>query len=359
MSILKEILQSQEECLHSMSVCKDMVSTISTSSLATFNATNIITHTPPHYHQPLTQQQPQPNIPSTPFNHQSPLSISPNLYTHNQKPMQQQLPHSLHNTQHSTFTATPTHFPTNHNLQQLPHKTSPPQNQAIIPPPFFLSPLPTPPFFVKPLPPPQHIGLLAGIEESSMTMQHNQDNTNRSPISNPAVTTEVVERFSPGSLYHPCFNLIKSFSTTTTSSTELRVARTVVAAERPPQHSRFFFDQSIFPIHIFDPGGTFIAAVCSAARRHQIQNFRNNIPLFFPTAASSLSHHVSASLFSLLWLPWDRGKKLEVLSFRSPATIDGDSRHILSLLWLPRDRGKFSVWNGLRLAVWAWALESY
>jgi hypothetical protein len=55
MSILKEILQSQEECLHSMSVCKDMVSTISTSSLATFNATNIITHTPPHYHQPLTQ----------------------------------------------------------------------------------------------------------------------------------------------------------------------------------------------------------------------------------------------------------------------------------------------------------------
>jgi hypothetical protein len=169
--------------------------------------------------------------------------------------MEQQLPHSLHNTQHSTFTATPTHFPTNHNLQQLPHKTSPPQNQAIIPPPLLVSPKPTP----------QHVGLPAGNKEGSMTMQQNQDNTKSSGISNAAVT--VVEEtflvvskadekptvytatsFFPDSLYRSCFNLEKLFSTT--QSTKLRDARTVAVAERPPQHSSLLRSLYFFHSHL-------------------------------------------------------------------------------------------------------------
>jgi hypothetical protein len=224
------------------------------------------------------------------------------------------------------MTAAPTHFPTNHILQQQhyvshkpfnhqhPHKTSTPQNQAIIPPPLFVSPKPTP----------QHFGLPAGNKESSMTMQQNQGNTKSSGISNTAVTvgeetflfvSKVNEKptaytatsFFPDSLYRSCFNLEKLFSTTTTQSTELRVAPTVAVAERPPQHSRFFFDHSIFSIHIFDPGGTLTVAVCYAKRRRQIQNFKSyNI---FLTTAPSPSHRVSVSLLSLVWEPWDRGKK--------------------------------------------------
>ncbi|KAK2371780.1 hypothetical protein QL285_072992 [Trifolium repens] len=295
-SLVNQLLQSQEEFKHTLSVFANEVSLLKTTLTPSFN------HNQPHQElihtfNPFTPQQPQPNISSTPFNLQSPFSVSPNLHTHNQKPMQQQ-PYVSHK-------------PFNH---QQPHQTSTPQNQAIIPPPLFVSPKPTP----------QHVGLPAGNKESSMTMQQNQDNTKSSGISNAAVT--VVEEtflvvskadekptvytatsFFQDSLYRSCFNLEKLFSTTTTQSTELRVARTVAIAERPPQHSRFFFDHSIFSIHIFDPGGTLIVAVCYAKRRRQIQNFKSyNI---FPTTVLSPSHRVSVSLLSLVWEPWDRGKK--------------------------------------------------
>ncbi|MCH85126.1 hypothetical protein A2U01_0005968, partial [Trifolium medium] len=65
------------------------------------------------------------------------------------------------------------------------------------------------------------------------------------------------------------------------------------------------------------------------------------------------------------WVPWFRKHSVTNGGFdifdpggnecwyRSPATIDGDNRHTLSLLWLPCDRGKFTVWNGVRLVIWA------
>jgi hypothetical protein len=363
-SLINQLLQSQEEFKHTLSVFANEVSLLKTTLTPTFN------HNQPHQElthtiKPFTQHHPP--FPSFNNTHQQTF-VSPSIPTY------------------TSTEASPSSIVSSLNLIHQNH-TPPPtyESQQTIHTPSYFSHINTHTNILVATKPEisnfknhdttfsvmadfsavetgEKFDEFIASEESSVTTQLNEEAA--TPILQNTVTNEIVEdndftiskteqkweketmRFTPDSLIRSCSYFKKSLFTTNTSSSEKKVVRAIT----PQQHMHLTFELSDVSIHIFDPGGTLIVAVCAAERRRQIQNFRSNIPFFSLTTTSSLSHHVFASLFSLLWLPWDKGK-LEVLSFWSPTTIDGDNRHILSLLWLPRDRGKFKVWIGLRLSL--------
>lgn len=165
----------------------------------------------------------------------------------------------------------------------------------------------SPPSLVTSLSPPPHISISA--------------------VSKPTFTTEVVAdsvlsisetykkytatRFTPYSL-SLYSNFEQSFSITTTSSPEKEVVYAV--AETPKQHPNNTVQLPVISIHIFDPGGTLTIAVNSAARRRRIKNFIScDVFSFLVMARSPI--HLAPSL-TLLWEPWDRGKKNNFLHFR-------------------------------------------
>jgi hypothetical protein len=136
-----------------------------------------------------------------------------------------------------------------------------------------------------------------------------------------------------------------SIIATTMPSTEKEVVLSVTVAETTQQHPFFVFQLHDFPIELLDPGGSTTSFFLNP------QDF-----VVFDPGGDELGFRSSpTSIFGNfyctfpLFVPWDRGK-FGVCRL-SPATIDGDNRHILSLLWLPWDRGKFKVWNGLRLCL--------
>jgi hypothetical protein len=254
-SLVNQLLQSQEEFKHTLSVFANEVSLLQTTLTPSFN-----------HHQPLTQHQ-QPYISYTPFNHQSPLSFTPNLQTHNgyEEPIQQPLS-SLNNTQHPTITTEPSPF-NNH----IPHHEPIHTITATSPP------------------------SLCGSQ--NLTHQQAPQNHTRNPY------TAAV--FAEEQKQHVTEPLKNAVTATTMPSTEKKVMHAVTA--KPRQHSHLTFELHDVSIHIFDPGGRFTAAVCPAARRRQFRNI-TSYGILFPTTAPSPSHHWSVSLLSLVWEPWDRGK---------------------------------------------------
>lgn len=126
-------------------------------------------------------------------------------------------------------------------------------------------------------------------------------------VANDKSTAYIAKRCVPGSLYLSCSNFDKYFFNTTTSSPEKKAVRVVAVTETHQKQPLCTIELPDVSIHIFDPGGTLTFAVCYATRRRQNRHFRSyNI---FLTTAPSPSHHVSVSLLSFVWDPWDRGKE--------------------------------------------------
>jgi hypothetical protein len=90
-------------------------------------------------------------------------------------------------------------------------------------------------------------------------------------------------------------------------SPENEVVHDVAVADAPLQPPLSIFMLTGDSIQIFDPGGTLTTIVDSIAHHRQIQSLSS---VAFNFRSSGIISFISGPrFFSLLWLPWDRGKK--------------------------------------------------
>jgi hypothetical protein len=90
-------------------------------------------------------------------------------------------------------------------------------------------------------------------------------------------------------------------------SPENEVVHDVTVADAPLQPPLSIFMLTGDSIQIFDPGGTLTTVVDSIAHHRQIQSLSS---VAFNFRSSGIISFISGPrFFSLLWLPWDRGKK--------------------------------------------------
>ena len=100
-------------------------------------------------------------------------------------------------------------------------------------------------------------------------------------------------------------DLKESFSATTKTSPKKKIMCVFSITHKQQPHLTFTLPA--ISIHIFARGGTLIVAVNFATCRRQFKNFRSCSVFSFLVTAWSPCYFVPS--VTLLWEPWDRGKK--------------------------------------------------
>lgn len=334
MSILKQILHSQEACLHSMSVCAKTLSTI-TSDLKTLN-TNLA---PPSITHNINHTQQQTYVTQNPFYQQQPLAPRQTYIPYT--PFDQQPLPSLNNNQNFTFKTEPTPFiitnptpkqnyfspiPSHHHQSntiststvsetQTQNTQEPIPNGEIIPTNDFAAKTQFSVTTINKREEPFELVVGEGV------FSHTVDSISQVGEEEIKFVPDLVISSHGSDYFEQKLDVVKdlneSFSATTAPSTEKTVVRTV--AVTPKQHPQLTFALLSVSIQIFDPGGTLTAAVNHRSimcRRLTILNFESFAMFTFCYDASFhievlLQIHMFLTAWSLplLWMPWDRGKK--------------------------------------------------
>ncbi|PNY10108.1 hypothetical protein L195_g006676 [Trifolium pratense] len=224
---------------------------------------------------------------------------------------------------------------------------------------------------MSPRPPSQHAVFSAAIAEPPVTMQRKKETTKSSPALKLTSTQPQKDQVALRPNFFPephdpplrdsdhfASFTIQSFGAvprslvpakhrsinTTLPSPEKEVVHDVAEADAPLQPPLFIFVLTDNSIQIFDPGGTLTIVVGSTARCRQIQSlssvtfiFRSYGIISFISGPRSFCSFTPVRSITSTITVFDPGGDQS-----SPAANSGGSHHIFSLLWLPWDRGKKS-----------------